>query len=171
MKKHITGLALFGFIVSATTVVYTLFKMPEIVPVYEVVSTPRYVPAERTHCKFRSNSNQFSLEIKQAVYNVRTKQFNWELNASQPKSKIALHFFIKDAKGTHYLNTIFAPEAGFENGVIKAASSSRRLDNLQAYENIYVIAEYIFGDEFSDNNYQPKFDAAKATAITIDYGK
>lgn len=171
MKKHIIGLAFFSFIVSAAAVIYAIFNIPQITPVYEIVSTPQYIPAERTHCKLRSRANRFSLEIKQAVYDVRTRQFNWELTASPSTSRIALHFFIRDANGTRYLNSIFAPQASFENGAIKAASSSRWLDRLESYENTYVIPEYTSGNEFDDKNYQPNFDAARAMPVTIYYGK
>ncbi len=33
MKKHIVGLAIFSFIVSAAAIVYAIFNVPEVIPV------------------------------------------------------------------------------------------------------------------------------------------
>jgi len=179
MKKHILGLALFSFIVSAAAVVYAFFNVPEIVQVSEVitVSEPQYVPT-RTSCKMRSTPKNNSIKIEQAVLNLQTKQFNWELATPDREEAIALHFFSKDAGGTRYITSEQINNKFSHNGVLKFSDSYRWLNKRDSYENLYVIAQFdsevinysenfqVYGDRF-----QPKFDAAKATAVTIDSGK
>lgn len=178
MKKHIIGLALFSFIVSASAVVYALFNMPEITPVYEVVSTPQYVPAERTRCKMKKESKVDSIEIKQAVLSLQTKQFTWELETPDIDEAIVLHFFSKDNTGVRYITSETVNNSFAHNGVLRYSSSYNWLNKRQSYENLYVTAQfdseatnYSENYQVYGNKFQPKFDAAKATAVTVDYGK
>lgn len=178
MKKHIFGLALFSFIVSATVVVYAIFNVPEIVRVYEVVSIPQYVETERTYCNKREKVKINSIEIKQAVLGLQTKQFNWELATPDGNKLIALHFFSKDASGTRYITSEQINNKFSHNGVLKFSDSYSWLNKRNSYKNLYVIAQLDSEGVYHYENYQaygngfqPKFDAAKATAVTLDYGK
>ncbi len=176
--KHIIGLALFSFIVSAAAVVYALFNVPEIVPVYEIVLTPQYVPAQRTHCKMKKNTKINSIEVRQAVLDLQTKQFNWELSAPDVDEPIALHFFSKDNRGTRYIASEQVADTFSRNGVLRFSDSYEWLNKRKSYENLYVIAQFAseaenYSENYQvyDNKFQPKFDAAKATAVTVDYGE
>jgi hypothetical protein len=177
MKKHIIGLALFSFIVSAAAIVYALFNVPEIVPVSEVltVSVPRSVPA-RYSCKMKRNNN--SVKIRQAVLDLQTKQFNWELATPEIDEPIALHFFSNDDKGARYITSERINNKFSHNGILKFSNSYGWLNKRKSYENLYVIAQfdseatnYSENYQVYGNKFQPKFDAAKATAVTIDYGE
>ncbi len=183
MKKHIIGLTLFSFIVSAAAIVYAVFNVPEIVQ----VAAQRYVVAERTHCKMKravDNSQADSPVVTQAVFDLKTKQLNWELVAplssdskiavsfSDADSKIALHFFVKNKNGTRYLNSVLTPSfATPENFVIKSSGSYEWLDNLDSYENLYVTAESTSWKKFHDKTVQPKFNAEKATSVLLYSGE
>lgn len=182
MKKHIIGLTLFSGIVTMTAVAYALFNVPEIVP----VAAPQYVSAEGTHCKMRRNadySNVEALVVTQAVFDLKTKQINWELaipSTGSNDTRIALHFFVKDKNGTRYLNSVLAPLAAYENGVMKATSSYEWLDNLSSYESLYVMADYVSGREargyisfetLGNRRLQPKFNAEKATSVLLYSGE
>lgn len=177
--KHIIGLTLFSFIVSATAVVYAFFNVPEIVPVSEVTLNPsaRYVPAERTHCKMRDGldrSTVNSLTVTQAIFDLKTKQLNWEVitSAADADSIIALHFFVKNKNGTRYLNSTVAPiSMKNENVTLKGTSSPEWLGNLGSYENLYVTAEHTTWKKLQDKTVQPKFDADKATPVLLYSGE
>ena len=169
MKKHIIGLALFSFIVSAAAIVYAIFNVPEIAS----VAATQYIVAERTHCKMKRAANRSTVDapmVTQAVFDLKTKQLNWELAAPQRSgSTIALHFFVKDANGTRYLNSAFAPQMGFENGGIKATNSYEWLDRLESYENLYIVPELASWNKYQKR--QPKFDAEKATSVLLYSGE
>lgn len=183
MKKHIIGLTLFSFIVSAAAIVYAVFNVPKIVP----VAPMRFVVAERTHCKMKRAANHSQVDlpvVTQAVFDLKTKQLNWELAAplssgsntsidfSGAGSKIALHFFVKNKNGTRYLNSVLAPGlATSENLVIKGSGSYEWLDNLNSYENLYVTAESTSWKKFQDKTVQPEFDAEKATSVLLYSGE
>ncbi len=176
MKKHIFGLAVFSFIVGAAAFVYALFNVSEIVPVYEVVSTPQNVSTEKTYCNKRQKVN--SIEVRQAVLDINTKEFNWELAAPDRDEMIALHFFSKDERGTRYITTEQVPNRISRNGVLRFTNSYNWLNTRKSFENLYVIAQFDsdsvnYSENFQvyGNKFQPKFDATKAMAVTIDYGK
>ncbi len=168
MKKHIIGLALFSFIVSAATVIYALFNVPEII----TVSAPQYIPTQRTNCKMKrelKESKSNSPLITQAVFNLKTKQFSWELARQKVNSPILLHFFIKDEKGTSYIST----EQGINSvryGEMFFSGSFIWIGNLDSYMNLYVIAE-LAPTPGHYKNYQPEFNADKAIPVLLDYGQ
>ncbi len=177
MKKHIIGLALFSFIVSVAAIVYAFFNVPEIVPVAEVitVSAQQSVPV-RYSCKMKRSNR--SVEIRQAVLDLQTKQFNWELATPEIDEPIALHFFSNDDKGTRYITSEQINNKFSHNGVLRFSNSYSWLNKRKSYENLYVIAQfdseatnYSENYQVYGNKFQPKFDAAKATAVTIDYGE
>ncbi len=174
MKKHIFGLAFFSFIVGATAIIYSMFNF---VNVEEVFVSPQ-TSTRATSCwkmKRESRESKFASPIiKQAVFDLKTKQLNWELATPKTDSnlKIALHFFVKDDKtGARYINSALVPVSSNPEGTINGTSSFQWLDNLQSYENLYVIAEYISLDKFKSKSYQPKFDAGKAASVLLYSGE
>lgn len=180
MKKHILGLALFSFIVSAAAIVYAFFNASEIVQIYEVVSTPQSVTTERTYCNKGKKPKKNSIEINQAILDLQTKQFSWELATPDVDEPIALYFFSKDANGeTRHIATERINNKFSHNGTLRYSSSYNWLNKRKSYENLYVIARfapesktYRNGDSLMHvESFPPNFDAAKATAVTVDYGK
>lgn len=172
MKKHIIGLALFSFIVITAGFVYSMFSVARVEEVFVVTNSETYSPT-KSCWKMKRDSKQSSvgdIKVKQAVFDLKTKQLNWELAAPlREGSSIALHFFVKNADGTRYLNSALAPQTGFENGVIKATSSYEWLDRLESYENLYVVPELTTWSEFQKR--QPKFNAEKATSVLLYSGE
>jgi len=180
MKKHIIGLTLFSFIVSAAAIVYAIFNVSAIPVVSEVIvdSSPQYVPAERTHCKMRRESKVNSIEIRQAVFNTQTKQISWELATPDVDEPVELLFFLKDGEGTRFIASERINNKFSYNGVLRYSSSYDWLNKRQSPANLYVMARfesemknYTENFQVYGNKFQPKFDAAKATAVTVDYGK
>ena len=179
MTKHIIGLTLFSFIVGASAIVYALFNIPEIVQVSEVVTTsaPHYNVKNSCRTKSKSYKNN-SIKIKQAVLDLQTKQFVWELATPDRNEEIALHFFSKDANGTRYITTERINNKFSYNGVLKVSDSYGWLNRRNSHENLYVVAQfdsdavnYSENYQVYGNKFQPKFDARKAAAVTVDYGK
>jgi len=166
MKKHIFGLAVFSFIVGAAAIAFAVFNVPETIRVAEVapvVVVPQNDSSHKpTSCwNMRRTSKESNLEnliVRQAVFNLKTKEFSWELAAPKADLPIALHLFVKDEKGTRYVD-------GF-----LAVDSFEWVDELESYENLYVIAERAPQSKFDKKNH-PKFDADKATAVSLDYGE
>ncbi len=174
MKKHIIGLALFSFIVSAAAIVYALFNVPEIVS----ISAPQYIPAKKTHCKMRREFKINSIEIRQAVLNWHTEQFDWELAIPEIDEPIVLHFFSVGHRGTWYIASEKVSNTSHRNGLLQFRSSYDWLDKLQANQSLYVTAQfdseavnYSENYQVYDDKFQPKFDTAKAVPVTIDYDK
>ncbi len=172
MKKHIIGFTLFSIIVGTAAFIYTMFNVVKV----EEVFTPAYSPTyQRNSCwkmkRDLKESNVSFLIVRQAVFDLKTKQLNWELTAPQINSKIALHFFVKDKNETRYINSVLAPGLSYENGVMKATSSYEWLDNLDSYENLYVMPEYTTREKFENKNVLPKFVAGKATSVLLYSGE
>ena len=138
MKKHIIGLAIFSFIVSAAAIIYAIFNIPEIIPVYEVVSVPapQYIPTERTHCKLRLKSKINLIEVRQAVFNWRTKQFNWELATPDVNEPIDLLFFSKDEQGARFITAERINNAYSRNGILRFSSSYDWQNKFSSFENL-----------------------------------
>ena len=172
MKKHIFGLLIFGFIVSAAAIVYTIFNVSDVEEAFVITNNENY--PEVKSCwrmnKEPKDSNTSSIKVNQAVLNLATKEFTWELSTPEISAPVALHFFSKDDKGTRYLTT----ETVFNN-----SSRKVRLENLGAIRrikgkpviNLYVIAESNLLSKVDGKDYQPKFDATQATAVVIDYSE
>lgn len=174
MKKHIFGLALFNCIVSATVVVYAVFNVGVVKSTF--VITPRESCQLKRNLKETNGSNSL---IRQAVFDLKTKQLNLELASPNPKSQIALHFFIKNASGTQYINSADALSAGFNNGIFKATSSYEWLDRLGSYENLYIVPEVVKPTDYSRSSSsssveipaEPTFDADKAVSVVLYSGE
>ena len=183
MKKHIIGLALFSFIVGAAAIVYGFLNFPRIIPVpapeYISTTTTTTSPTscwrmKRAHKEFRANS----IEVRQAVLNLPTKQFNWELATPESSEPIELHFFIKDEKGTRYITTQQVKNKFSNDGVLRFSDSYDWLNKRKSFDNLYVIAQFEseatnYNENYQvyGNKFQPKFDPLKATAVTVDFGE
>ncbi len=172
MKKHIIGLALFSFIVSAAAIVYAVFNVPKIIPVpapqYNATNSP-------TSCwkmkRDRKESKTDLIEVKQAVFDLQTKQLYWELAKPKTEPWYLLHIFIRNENGTKYVSSKSCiTSSELKNKELKC-KSSLRLDGFDSYENLYVIAEYTPTSKVFNKDSEPNFDINKATAVTIDYGK
>ncbi|HXH69648.1 MAG TPA: hypothetical protein VNI60_04790 [Pyrinomonadaceae bacterium] len=168
MIKHYFGFALFSFIVGTTAVVYAIFNVVNVNEV-TVPNYSTYSPAKSCWKMKRESrgSNLSAPTIKQAIFNLKTKQLSWELSAPETNSNIALHFFVKDENGTRYINSMVKQAFRHEYGTTKAVSSYLWLDNLESYENLYVIAEPVSSGAYIDKNFQPKFDQSKAVAVLV----
>ena len=189
MKKHLFGFALFSLIVGTAAFVYAIFNVVRVDEVPAPSYYQTYSPA--TSCwKMKRNvreSNFDAPKVSQAVFNVKTKQLNWKLDTPGTASSIALHFFVKDENGTRYIaseKTLSsglrsgqiemdkrAIDSGGRDGEVKFTSSYKSLDNLNSYENLYVIAESVSTSKIHNNNFQLEFDAAKAIPVLIDSGR
>ena len=173
MKRHILGFAVFSFIVGATAIIYAMFNVVNV----EKISVPAYPErySSRTACwKMRreaQESNVGSPKIEQAVFNLNTKQFTWRLASPETELPIALHFFVKDADGTRYIGTERAMSSNLRDGTSHFTGSHSWLDNLDSDVNLYVIAEFVPAYGSYNKNFQPEFDASKATAVLFDYGR
>ena len=172
MKKHIIGFALFSFIVGTTAFIYAMFNIVRVVEVPAPTYSQTY--SSKTSCwrtkQQLRESNFGSSVIEQAVFNLKTEQFSLKLKTAQTDLPIALHFFVKDSNETRY---IYSEQniTGSRGGELKFISSRFSLDNLDSDENLYVIGEFVSPSERYNKNFQPEFDASRATAVSLDYGK
>ena len=66
-----------------------------------------------------------------------------------------------------YINSALVPVLAYRDGSVRATSSYEWLDNLDSYENLYVIAEPIAQGEYQSKSFQHEFDASKATAVLL----
>lgn len=168
MKKHILGLTLFSFIVGTTAFIYAAFF--RFVPDVTVAETPLSAPmysAEKTSCwKMKRKTKADSIKVNIAVFNLQSRKFHWEIIASRNDAIIALHFFSKDGKVTRYVNTEMVNARLTQDGVLKFNNTYQWINELKSLDNLYVIAEYE-----SEISRHPNFDAAKATAVTLDHGE
>lgn len=169
MKKHILGFALFSFIVAATIFIYAMLGLFNI----EEVTVPNYSPGYSTvkSCwKMQRDTraaNSGSPLIKQAVFNLKSKQLKWELDTTEINTPIALNFFIKDEKGTRYVNSTYVPTIAYRDGRVRATSSYEWLNNLDSYENLYVTAEPVTSRFYKNKHFRPEFNASNATAVLL----
>jgi hypothetical protein len=189
MKKHLFGFVLFSLIVGTSAFGYAMFNVVRVdeVPAPNYFKT--YSPA--TSCwkmkKDLRKSNFDSPKVSQAVLNLQTEQISLKLEMVDMSAPTVLHFFVKDAQGTRYI----ASEQFLVNGRgskiegkmnmqtadavkrledIEVTASYSTLDNLNSYENLYLIAESGCLPQMR-NNFQPKFDPAKAAPVLIDSGR
>ena len=169
MKKHIFGFALFSFIVGTTGFIYAMLSIVNIEEVKVPSHSQTYSPTKSCWKMKRetSRANLNSPLVKQATFNLASKQLRWELAASEVNTPIALNFFIKGVNGTRYVNSTFVPTIAFRDGSVNATSSYEWLNNLDSYENLYVIAEPIGQGKRGYKNFSREFDASKATAVLV----
>lgn len=170
MKKHLFGFAIFSLIVGAAIFVSAIFSSPKevFVPVVETTYETR-VNSSCWKMK-REYSKTDSVSVRQAVLDLETKEIKFQLDAPKPDSKVALHFFVKDAEGTYYLATeLPAPLMQSASGLRGTIKSNYWLNNLSSYENLYVVPDTNFNREMGA--FYPKFDEGKAFAVTVNSGK
>jgi hypothetical protein len=169
MKKHIFGFALFSFIVGTAAFIYAMLSIVNIEEVRVPSYTPTYSPAKSCWKMKRETSrvNFGSPLVKQATFNLASKQLKWELDTSRVDTPIALNFFIKGENGTRYVNSTFVPTIAFSDGSVNATSSYEWLSNLDSYENLYVTAEPVWDSKRGNKNFSREFDASKATAVLV----
>jgi len=173
MKKHIIGFALFSFIVGTTAFIYAMFNIVRVVEVPAPTYSQTY-SSKTSGCKMKRQlreSNFGSPVIEQVVFNLKTKQFSWKLAAPETDLPIALHFFVKDDNGTRYITTEQEMSSSLRDENLSFTGSYLPLDNLDSDANLYVIAEFVPTSRRYNKNFQPKFDASRATAVSLDYGK
>ena len=182
MKKHVLGLGLFSFIVITAGFIYSMFsvaKVEEIIVIKNIEPRESY-PMPNSCWKMKQVSkgtNIGKLTVKQAIFDLQTKQFNWELATPDIDEPIALHFFSNDDKGARYITSEQINNKFSHNGILKFSSSYGWLNKRKSHENLYVIAQfdseavnYSENYQVYGNKFQPRFDAAKATAVTVNYG-
>jgi hypothetical protein len=173
MKKHIVGLAVFGFIVGAAAIIYAIFNVQEIIPV--AVVTKNDSPSKPTACwntqRKKGASKLDSPIVAQAVYNIDTKTLRWKLDSTGSDGSTVLYLF---SSGEHGLEKI---DAFYSAGT---SSGERRKDynlipdtingKLSYDANLYIMAEAkqkaLFSNPIGDTT---NFDPARAIPVTIDY--
>ena len=167
MKKHILGLMLFSFIVGATAFVYAVFfGVVRVVPVAGDEEVSAY-PAVKTSCWMRKKESKADfLKVNQAVYNLQSKEFSWEIATPRKNELIALHFFSKDGSGMRYIETETVNAQMAQNGLLRFNNNYQWMNKLKSLDNLYVVAE-----PYADIARHPHFDAANATAVTFDHGE
>ena len=177
MKKHLFGLALFSLIVGSAIFFKAIFFAS--VYKYDVIRTfpenscwkmkRETVQAQQTEVKTTKPL------IRQAIFNLNTKQMDWDLIVPETTS-IVLHFFVKDSLGARHLNSEFIPiysvnKTGTNNGILEITSSFLWLDNLDSYQNLYIVPEVMSRREFSKKGIRPVFDEISAVPVSLYYGQ
>ena len=172
MKKHVFGLLIFGFIVSAAVVSYAVLNVSDVKEVFVVTNSETY--PEVKSCwrmnKQSKDSNNNSVKINQAVFNLQSKEFSWELATPETNAPIALHFFSKDGKETHYITTDSISGSIARNGLLRFNTTYQWMTKCKTLDNLYVTADFNLQYGHYGNNFQPEFDAANATAVTVNHG-
>ncbi len=169
MKKHILGFALFSFIVAAAAFVYKSFN--------SVVTEETYNSNYSTRCKRLKLPPETSAKnmdvpfVRQAVLDTQTKILHWKLYTPKMDAAIKLHFFVKDENAIRYISSAPGIRSALKGGELNFESSWMWMDNLDSYEDLYVVAEAVSPSEIYYKKIEPKFDAGKATAISLYWGK
>ena len=169
MKKHIIGFTLFSIIVGTAAFIYAMFNIVSV----EEVFTPAYTPTYQGKSCWKMNRDLKdtvdSPTITQAVFNLKTKKFSWNLSTVETDSPILLHFFVNDGKGTRYIGSDPAKNL-VSDGELNFSRSYTNLNKINSQTNLYLIAEMNAPSSFHKNR-QVEFDAGKAVAVTVDYGE
>lgn len=177
MKKHILGLVLFSFIVGASAVVYSFFRFRETTLPMDTV----YLSEKPTSTVFESDAQIGKIDahspvVRQAIFNFDTKEMNFELeiNGKERTIKsfpIKLSFFKKSGKETKFIasdsvgsNLAFIQFDG-ETVSARVARSYEWLNNLDSYDNLYVVAEA--QTDKPNTALMPTFDARFARAVSL----
>jgi hypothetical protein len=169
MKKHFWGFALFCLIVGTAAFIYAKFNVGSIVKVNAPMGYSTYSQTKSCWKMKRESSRTRvgSPMVRQAIFDLRSKQLRWELDTSEVDAPIALNFFIKDESGMRYVNSVLVPMAAYRHGsIIKATSSYEWLDKLDSYENLYVTAEPISQSAYQDKNFPVEINVGKLTNAT-----
>ncbi len=176
MKKHIVGLMLFTFIVGASAIIFGFFNVPEILE----VSAPRYFSKSYEKPAQIGKISADSPVIRQAFFNRNTKQINLDLllnstGDEEGRLPLKISFFRKSENGMRFVGSekveLISASYQYEGEKVRAAITASYiwLDNLNHYDNLYVIAEV---DRKPYNSNEPSiFDARFAKAVTLYAGK
>ncbi len=175
MKKHVIGFTLFSIIVGTAAFIYAMFNVVKVEEVFAPAYTPTY---QRNSCwKMKRNLKESEVNlptITQAIFNLKTRKFSWNLSTIETDSPIVLHFFVNDGKGTRYIDSVSAKSL-VRDGNLNFSPSYMKLGKLDSQANFYFIAEVngALPNYFHEKKISPqvKFDASKAVAVTIDYGE
>lgn len=172
MKKHIIGLAVFSFIVSAAAIVYTVFNVPKITEIpsdyYHDVSIYKTPTTERSKLKPQI--------IKQAVFDLRLKIVHITLNSNElyendyQNKTVRFDFFTKNAEGVKFIASekeTYIPQSKFYGEEFDKLISLQCnwLRRLNSRDNLYVIAK-VSSDTFNSEE-SPVFDSQSATPVTL----
>jgi len=176
MKKHIIGLAIFSFIVSAAAIVYAVLSVPEIVS----VSEPQYILAERTHCKTKRQLRDSEVKspiVTQAIYNVKTKKLSWQSNEADLGRGTVLHWVLVDEKGIQKLSSFFAKDYVKDSqGNYEVNYPFPMLDEttskVNPKANLYLVVDTKSSNGINtEARRMIEFDLSKAIPVTVDYGE
>jgi hypothetical protein len=185
MKKHIVGFILFCFVVGVavfTSGVWRIFSEYEkVVPKREEDSYSKIKPILTETEATVGAIDKKSPTVRQAVFNLNTKQVNLELlfrdRVSTSESiHVKLSYFRNDSKGARFITSevvSLLPESFYyrnKDATAVFTSSYEWLDKLDSYENLYVVAEFT-GKYSSAEKTTPKFDAGFAKEILLFSGK
>lgn len=179
MRKHIFGFALFSFIVGVAVAVsgWLAFKSVSI-HTFELRSDAPQTKQWDYCMKDRFKKSAYpNAKIEQAVLDVNTKQLttflslNPRAETEEVSSAVALHFFVKNGRATRYLATenIWMNSA-FDSEKESVLSSLEWLDNLESFDNLYVVPE-LNDNRVSYKKNPPRFDSANAAPVLLSKGK
>jgi len=173
MKKHIIGFTLFSIIVGTAAFIYAMFNVVNVEEVFVPAYTPTYQTKSCWKMKRDLKESISSPTITQAVFNLKTKKFSWNLANEEANSSVVLHFFVSDGKGTRYIGSNPA-KSSERDDELNFSGSYMTLNKLNSQTNLYLIAENNAASTlFSEfhKSHQVEFDASKAVAVTIDFGE
>lgn len=166
MKKHIIGLALFSFIVSAAAIIYAVFNISCI-----------SIGTTRQDILIAEKQSETDMPIvTQAVYSIETKKLSWELNKSVLKRGTVLHWVLIDEKGIEKLHSFYATEylngSQGEFNVGSTSVLSEMMSKISPNANLYLVIDTKSENGVSDEMKRMEaFDINKAVPVTINYGK
>lgn len=174
MKRHIIGLALFGFIVSAAAIVYALFSISKIIE----IPLPNYSLSNNIYEKPIKNKN-FKADwqvIKQAVFNLDTKMIYLTLYSNKlykndyEKRVVKFNFYTKTAEGEKLIASEtykYVPQSKFYGEAFELTLPFHCdwLEKINSSDNLYVIADMSFDNYNSDES--AVFDSRSAFPVTL----
>ncbi len=164
MKKHIIGLTFFSFIIAITAAGFAFFSPLKISQVLK----PSYISQAE---KSSVIQNEYKQSVVQAVYNTKSKTLVWKLDSFDSHKLKALHWFVESESGVQEYLTFYCQDSSGEFEVSPQTEIGKMLKTFPK-ANQYLIAEKYRGNVISDGANSPfAFDASKAFAVTIDYGK
>lgn len=181
MNQNVFGIILFSLIVGTAIFASEYFvTLPTPLPVYE---KPFTVTNSGNSCGKRvyqaAKYGKTDLKIKQAVFNLRTKQLDTSLEIQRFDSEtqntgVTFHFYVKDGITTRYLasDTVhLKPNFDQNNKAIQEITSSYFwLDNLKSHKNLYVIAEPSQNSFKTDAESIPRFNESGASSVLLIRG-
>lgn len=163
MRKHILGFAVFSLIVTAAF----YFGRTQV----KNYLNPNQRFLIETMKPESSNPNGKSVVIRQAVFDTRTRQLNLEFQTERLDTAVALHFFVKDDKEPRYVMTSFTSQMSFSKGSNEYTFSYEWMDNLQSFENLYIVPEVIGATDVGKKKYNVKFDKDSAVSVLLYTGE